>query len=485
MRRESKGGLPERSGEALSPGSQNAPSFARLTHRMIWKRWVVERLVTFVLGMAALPVLAQTPAMPRVHDPSTIIRDEGAYYVYGTGRGIPILSSPDGVNWARIGNVFTQIPETVHAAVPKNDGVDVWAPDIVRVGGQFYLYYAVSSWGSFVSAVALATSPTLNPKDPAYHWTDRGVVVRSDGVEDLNAIDPGVILAPDGTMWICYGSYHGTIQMIQLDPKTGLRISAKSPVSIVASASEAADIIFRDGYYYLFVNHGSCCQGKNSGYNIRVGRSKTVTGPYVDRRGDALTKAPGTLFLAAHDHRIGPGHFGRIVEDGAERFSLHYEADLTDDGRSTLGLRPLLWSVDGWPVAGDTLGAGTYQILSRQSEDTLELRAAGAATLKQVRLTRYLTLENQKWTIAPGAGGCYRILNKATSEALEVSGPGLVEAAGITGADAQLWHLDQMPDGAYRIRNKGSGLSLALQGMAVVAEPFRLDDFHTWTITTP
>jgi hypothetical protein len=144
--------------------------------------------------MAAIGV--PIAGMPFVHDPSTVVRFHGKYYVYSTGRGIPFYSSPDGVTWTREGSVFTQIPDDVHAAVPKNNGMDVWAPDILRVNGQFYLYYAVSSWGSFQSAIALATNPVLDPKDPAYKWTDRGVVVTSNGTEDLNAIDPGAILAP-------------------------------------------------------------------------------------------------------------------------------------------------------------------------------------------------------------------------------------------------------------------------------------------------
>jgi hypothetical protein len=44
----------------------------------------------------------------------------------------------------------------------------------------------------------------------------------------LNAIDPGVILAPDGTLWICYGSYHGSIRVTQLDPHTGLALAPKT-----------------------------------------------------------------------------------------------------------------------------------------------------------------------------------------------------------------------------------------------------------------
>jgi arabinan endo-1,5-alpha-L-arabinosidase len=300
--------------------------------------------------------------MPGLHDPSTVVRFHGRYYVYSTGRGIPFYSSPDLLTWTREGSVFAQIPEEVHAAVPKNSGANVWAPDILRVGDQFFLYYAVSSWGSFQSAIGLMTNPVLDPKDPAYKWTDRGLVVTSDGTEDLNAIDPGVILAPDGTLWVCYGSYHGSIRVTQLDPKTGLALEPIKLGAAIATAreSEASDIIFHGGYYYLFVNHGSCCKGKDSTYNIRVGRARAITGPYLDRTDKPMTTGGGSLFLASDAQRIGPGHFGRVLDyDNAaapERFSIHYEANLSIDGRSHLDVRPLSWSADGWPIADDNAG---------------------------------------------------------------------------------------------------------------------------------
>jgi len=407
--------------------------------------------------------------------------------------------------------------------VPKNDGTGVWAPDIVRVGDQFYLYYAVSSWGSFQSAIGLMTNPVLDPKDPAYKWTDRGVVVTSDGVEDLNAIDPGVILAPGGTLWICYGSYHGSIRVTQLDPKTGLALAPKTLGAPIATArgSEASDIIFHDGFFYLFVNHGSCCSGKNSGYNIRVGRSRTITGPYLDKHGDLLTAGGGSLFLAAHDQRIGPGHFGRVLDydamasgstppaDQPERFSLHYEADLTRNGRSVLDIRPLLWSADGWPIAGDNLAEGVYQILSRQSESNLDVytptappapRPAGSPAPRgsaqdapgiptgppALHLGRYLTLDNQKWAITPTGSGFYKLVNVGANTAIGTSS----DANGLnlttyTGADAQLWQLDQFPDAGYRIRNKATGTTLTATPNGLAATPFVRDDLHLWTITTP
>jgi arabinan endo-1,5-alpha-L-arabinosidase len=477
--------------------------------------------------MAAIgvPVLG----MPAVHDPSTVVRFHGKYYVYSTGRGIPFYSSTDGETWTREGQVFDKIPDDVHAMVPKNDGTGIWAPDIVRVGNQFFLYYAVSFWGSFQSAVAVLSNPVLDPKDPAYKWTDRGVVASSDGVEDLNAIDPGVIHAPDGTLWLCYGSYHGTIDLVQLDPKTGQRISPNSPITIIANRSEGTDLIFHDGYYYLFVNHDSCCKGKQSEYNIRVGRSRAITGPYADKHGDLLTKGAGSLFLAAHDHRIGPGHFGLVrdydaspdgSEGGPERFSVHYEADMTRGGRSVLDIRPLLWSVDGWPVAGDNLGNGTYQIVSRQTESTLQESAPVVVPFRNadpgdpphpavspapgtdsvparrpgmspqpLHLGRYLTLDDQKWTIAPVGGGVYKIVNAGSGNAIGTPAGTDNAAIGLspyTGADGQLWHLDQFPDGGYRIRNKATGMSLTATGAGgVAASDFVKDDVHLWTITTP
>lgn len=451
------------------------------------------------------PIGVPVAGMPFVHDPSTVVRFHGQYYVFSTGRGAPFYSSPDGVIWTRDGSVFTQIPGDVHAAVPKNDGAIIWAPDVIRLNGQFYLYYAVSSWGSFQSAIGLATNPVLDPKDPAYKWTDRGVVVSSNGAEDLNAIDPGVIRAPDGTLWICYGSYHGSIRVTQLDPKTGLALQPNALGVSIATAreSEASDIIFHNGFFYLFVNRGSCCKGKDSEYNIRVGRARVITGPYLDKHGIAMTRGGGSLFLAAHDHRIGPGHFGRVIDydtpadpDGPQRFSVHYEADLTRGGRSVLDIRPLLWSSDGWPIAGDNLPAGTYQIVSRQSENTLEERLSvppAPAAPPTLHLARYLTRNTQQWTIAP-VGAFYKIVNLATGDAigLSASAPApaasTIELAPYTGADKQLWGLDQFPDGSYRIRNKATGLTLAASATdsnGLIATPFTRDDLHRWKITTP
>jgi arabinan endo-1,5-alpha-L-arabinosidase len=288
----------------------------------------------------------------RIHDPSTVAICDGRYYVFGTGRGIPILSSPDGLTWRRSGHVFDRIPQEVNAPVPLNDGHIVWAPDITFLNNQYLLYYSVSSWGSAVAAIGLMTTPTLNPASPNYKWTDAGLIISSAEGQHFNAIDPGVVQCPDGTLWLSYGSYVGDIQLLQLDPKTGRRIAPNSPITSIANHSEASDIIFRDGYYYLMVNHGSCCKGKDSTYNIRMGRSKKVTGPYLDRDGHNLADGAGSLFLKSEGNQIGPGHFGRFFDHGIEKFSCHYEANLTRGNFPVLDIRPLLWTPDGWPAPG-------------------------------------------------------------------------------------------------------------------------------------
>jgi arabinan endo-1,5-alpha-L-arabinosidase len=140
---------------------------------------------------------------------------------------------------------------------------------------------------------------------------------------------------------------------------------------------EAAIMIFHDGWYYLLATHGSCCRGADSGYNIRMGRSKKITGPFLDHTGLDMIKGGGKLFAGSSSRHIGPGHFGRLnLGDGIERFSCHYEADLDRGGASVLDIRPLLWK-DGWPAAGDNLTPGTYRVDSVRTGTALELAVQG------------------------------------------------------------------------------------------------------------
>src|SRR5947209_7420498 len=136
-------------------------------------------------------------------------------------------------------------------------------------------------------------------------------------------------------------------------------------------------MIYHDGWYYLLATHGSCCRGADSGYNIRMGRAKKVTGPFVDHMGIDMIQGGGKLLVGSGGRVVGPGHFGLIdLGDGVQKFSMHYEADLDRGGASVLDIRPLLWQ-DGWPVAGENMKEGTFEIESARAGTALEMAVEG------------------------------------------------------------------------------------------------------------
>lgn len=325
----------------------------------------------------AAPIVA-LDGQPGLHDPSTVIVEKGKYYVYATGAGLPISVSDDGWSWRRAGTVMQAVPGGRPGPdVIARGGNNTWAPDVIRIGDKYFLYYSAPGTQP-KAAIGLLVGRTLDPESPDYKWEDAGPVVWSDGVEDSNAIDPGVFRDPtNGRLWLTYGSYFGYIRLVELNPKTGKRLYPdRKPVN-VAINSEASIMIFRDGWYYLLVTHGSCCAGANSSYNIRMGRAKKVTGPFLDNMGIDMLQGGGKLFLGSSGRSIGPGHFGLLeLGDGVEKFSLHYEADLDRGGISVLDIRPLLWR-DGWPVAGENVKPGTYEISSARTGTALELAVQG------------------------------------------------------------------------------------------------------------
>jgi arabinan endo-1,5-alpha-L-arabinosidase len=285
-----------------------------------------------------------------IHDPSTIILCEGKYYVYGTG-GNPLVSD-DGWTWRR-------------GVTPARTGA---APDVIHIGDRYYMY---------ISGVTMISSKTLNPDSPDYKWEDGGIIAGYEGPNDfVNPIDPGAFLDPtDGRLWLTYGSYVGYLRVVQLDPKTGKRVD--DIFYNLAINCEASDMIYHDGWYYLLATHQSCCQGANSGYNIRMGRSKNVTGPFLDNMGIDMLQGGGKLFVGSGGRVIGPGHFGLLnMGDGVQKFSMHWEADLDRGGGSVLDIRPLLWK-DGWPVAGENMKEGSYDIESVRTGTSLALAVEG------------------------------------------------------------------------------------------------------------
>ena len=155
----------------------------------------------------------------------------------------------------------------------------------------------------------------------------------------------------DGRLWLAFGSYWSGIKLVELDPQNGKVIAAGSPMYSLAwnHRIEAACIHHHGSNYFLFVNWGECCKGTNSTYEIRVGRSDQITGPYQDREGKDMMDGGGTRVLGGEGRFIGPGHAGIVNVDGQDWFSFHYY-DGANRGRPTLAVRKLSWDNDGWPV---------------------------------------------------------------------------------------------------------------------------------------
>lgn len=296
---------------------------------------------------------AETPfgsRFVRAHDPSTIVKCKDEYWIFYTGRGVPSYHSKDLVKWEPGPRVITNAPAWAEQSVPEHRGGSFWAPDVIHLGDRYLLYYSISTFGKKVSALGLMSNPTLDPNDPAFHWTDEGEVIRSTSTNDFNTIDPAVSVDADGKLWLSFGSYWSGIKLIQLDPKTGKRIASDSQIYSLAhsDAIEASYIYHRGSYYYLFVNWGQCCKGMDSTYNIRIGRSQQITGPYLDQSGVDLLKGGGTLFLNTREAMIGPGHAGIISEGANNWFSCHFY-DGSRGGLPTLAILPLRWGANDWP----------------------------------------------------------------------------------------------------------------------------------------
>jgi arabinan endo-1,5-alpha-L-arabinosidase len=304
------------------------------------------------LVASAAPVMAAGYPNPlpvsgdiTVHDPSIVKAANGTYIVASTGTNLELRTSTDRVNWRRAGVVW---PNRAPWTDPFTGGTNVlWAPDISFHNGRYYLYYAASSFGSRNSAIFLATSTT----GASGSWTNLGLVTQTSDASDYNAIDPNLVVDSSGRWWLTFGSFWSGIKMISIDPATGRQSSGDRALyslatrpSSVSGSIEAPFIIQRGSTYYLFASFDFCCRGTSSTYRVMVGRSASITGPYVDRNGVTMTNGGGTEVVATHGSIIGPGHEALIPDSDGWLMAYHYYT-ATD---SRLAINHVGWS-DGWP----------------------------------------------------------------------------------------------------------------------------------------
>ena len=438
--------------------------------------------ISAVLTALSVNLLNAQTGQPYIHDPSTIAECDGKYFTFGTGGG-GLISEDGGWTWKG-------------GAERPGGGA---APDVLKIGDRYLVIYGATGGGlggGHYGKILTMWNKTLDPKSPDFKFTKAVEVTYSDGMEDCDAIDPGLLLDPvTGRLWASYGTYFGNIRLIELDPKTGKRVEGNEALDIAIDC-EATDLIYNDGWYYLLGTHGTCCDGVNSTYNIVVGRAKSVTGPYLDNVGRDMKQGGGKMVVATGDRAVGAGHFGRfIVDKGVEVMSCHWEADFYRSGRSVLTVMPLIWK-NGWPKAGEKIKEGVYEIQSERRGYALELSTDFVRLAQErqswwnakpddpvttletqkladvektwpqgeagVRISDFMFRPNQSWKIEPveGKGGYlgnpyFKITIEGTNRTLTAAKDFTVVAkTEFTGEDTQLWRIEQLTDGTYRIMPK-------------------------------
>ncbi|KAE8326013.1 putative arabinan endo-1,5-alpha-L-arabinosidase A [Aspergillus sergii] len=286
-----------------------------------------------------------------IHDPSLIQNGDGTYYRFSTGNNISFASasSIEGP-WTALGSV---LPDG--SSIENSGRYDPWAPDVQKVGDLYYLYYAVSSFGTQESAIGLATSETMEEGT----WTDKGSIVTSTTGDQYNAIDANLLV--DGSAnYLTFGSFWQDIFQVTLNGDA--TSSTSTPVNVAFDPAtthpvEGAYLYKYGDYYYLFYSWGTCCgydtsrPAEGEEYKIKVCRSSTPTGSFVDASGVACTDGGGTVVLESHDNVYGPGGQGVYTDPNLGPVLYYHYVDTTigyADSQKLFGWNAIDFS-SGWP----------------------------------------------------------------------------------------------------------------------------------------
>ncbi|RWA06955.1 hypothetical protein EKO27_g8155 [Xylaria grammica] len=270
------------------------------------------------------------------HDPAIIRRADGTYFRFSTNGKIAVHTAPDITGpWTYKG---AALPSGSSIDLPGNQ--DLWAPDVTLVGDTYYLYYAVSQFGSQDSAIGVATSTTLDVGS----WTDRGSTgVKSSSAKPYNAIDANLINV-DGTYYLTWGSFWGDIYQAPMKA---------SPLTLASGASSyqvAYDPVTTAQGPVLRLRRGAAgrrgrVQDPGVPLVVRDGR-------FVDKSGAACTSGGGTVVLESHDNVYGPGGQGVYQDPNHGPILYYHYVDKTigyADGDKRFGWNTIDFS-SGWPV---------------------------------------------------------------------------------------------------------------------------------------
>ena len=294
-----------------------------------------------------------------------------------------------------------------------------WAPCVRRISKDLYrMYYVVTLPGTINGAGTwsercfIGLMETKNPAD-IDSWVDKGFVVTNYSDLELNykvsatdyahcyfkynAIDPSLIINEKGEHWLIYGSWHSGFADMQLDPSTGKPLHAlgnpwgkENEASYGKfiytrqlgnrwQASEAPEVVYHDGYYYLFIAYDEL----SVAYNTRVVRSKNIDGPYYDITGKDVTNHGGDAYpILTHPYKFG-NHHGwvgishcAVFNDGKgnwyyasqQRFPENYKGNANSNALMLGGVRSIIWTSDGWPLVLPERYAGITQKAITETE---------------------------------------------------------------------------------------------------------------------
>lgn len=352
-----------------------------------------------------------------VHDPS-IYKADGKYYIFGSHMSTAV--SDDLQHWTSLGDGY-KVKDQIYyelmaneeafayagskkSAIPTDDRAwHVWAPDVIynEANGLYYLYFCTSStWnasnlcyatsesieGPFEWKGALIysgfTAETLDDTDVA-EYVDREeaknkYIKKSNEYkfEDYpNAIDPTVLYDKDGKLWMVYGSWSGGIFLLELDPETGEVIHPQEDADNRVdtyfgrklmggnhTSIEAPYIMYDEesGYYYLFVSYGGLA--REGGYQIRVFRSETIDGDYVDMNGEFPLdtqnygqapyglKLSGNYFLPSLEVAyMATGHNSAFVDDDGRKYIVNHTRFDNATEEHEPRVHQFVVNEEGWP----------------------------------------------------------------------------------------------------------------------------------------
>ena len=363
--------------------------------------------------------------LSNVHDPTVVLADDGYYYMYQTdasygnahieGGHFHGRRSKNLVDWEYLGGTMQTLPDWVIPKLneirtamgleevnPSVDDFGYWAPCVRKVNSGLYrMYYSIVCPGTLSGDGTWSERAfigLMENSDPANNsgWVDKGYVITNASDKGLdfnvpandwancyykwNAIDPSYIIDNDGRHYLVYGSWHSGIALVELDEATG-KVKAELPNpwgtdsdiaaygQLIATrqmgnrwqASEGPELIYHDGYYYLFLAYDALAVP----YNTRVARATNITGPYVGMDGTDITNVGGELYpVVTHPYKfngsdgwVGISHCC-VFDDGNGNWYFASQgrfpenvAGINASNALMMGhVRSIRWTEDGWPV---------------------------------------------------------------------------------------------------------------------------------------